>query len=332
MKNPSHFKALALFSGGLDSILAVKLIQSQGIEVEAVVFVSPFFNEKNAEKSAKMLGIKLHKIDITDKIIEILKNPKYGFGKNLNPCIDCHLLMIKEASKLMKTIGADFLITGEVVGERPKSQNYKALKIIEEESGLKGKLLRPLSAKRLKLTEIEAKGIIDRAKLLGIAGKSRKPQMELAKLMGIKEYPTPAGGCLLTVPTFSDRLRISLKIGNLRPDEIEILKYGRHFLTENQIKIIVGREEFENEKLFNLADNLHYIFELKDAPGPLTILESYEPTYDEIIKSAALTARYSKLRDYTEVKVKYYQKIKPDKIKEVLVVPQNYKELGLTLI
>ncbi len=291
MKNPSHFKALALFSGGLDSILAVKLIQSQGIDVEAVVFISPFFNEKNAEQSAKMLGIKLYKIDITDKIIEVLKNPKYGFGKNLNPCIDCHLLMIKEAAKLMKKINAEFLITGEVVGERPKSQNYKALKIIEEQSGIKGKLLRPLSAKRLAPTEIEKKGIVAREKLLDIAGKNRKIQFKLAEKMGIKDFPTPAGGCLLTVQEFSNRLRISLKTGKLQPSEIDILKYGRHFLTENETKIIVGRNESENTKLLQLADNLHYILELKDSPGPLTVLQSSEPQENEILQSASLTAR-----------------------------------------
>jgi len=332
MKKALTSKALALFSGGLDSILSIKLIQQQGIEVEAVTFVSPFFNSRNSEKYAKELNIKLHKIDITDKLITILQKPKYGFGKNLNPCIDCHLLMIREAAKLMKKIGADFLITGEVVGERHKSQNYRALKIIEKESELEGKILRPLSAKKLGETEIEKQGIIDRNKLLGITGKNRKPQIQLAKKIGIDEYPTPAGGCLLTIPRFSDRLRVSLETGKLQYNELELLKLGRHFLTENNTKIIIGRNESENNKIIDLADNLYYLFEINEETGPVTLLETYEPSEDEVIQAASLTSRYSKLRDNNEVVVKYYRKDSDNKIMNLTVKPKNHTELGVKLI
>ena len=181
----SRFKALALFSGGLDSILAVKIIRLQNIEVEGIVFQSPFFNTKFQKSIADKLNIELHFLDITDDIIKIIENPKYGFGKNLNPCIDCHLCMIKKTGDLLEKLKADFIITGEVVGERPKSQNYKALKLIAEKSGYKDLLLRPLSAKKLGVTEIEEKGIVDREKLYAFTGKNRKPQMELAKKFSI---------------------------------------------------------------------------------------------------------------------------------------------------
>jgi len=326
------FKGLALLSGGLDSILAIKLIQEQNIEVEAVVFVSPFFNSVNAERATDYLKIKSHKIDITEKIIEILKNPKFGFGKNLNPCIDCHLLMIKEASKLMKEIGADFLITGEVVGERPKSQNYNALKIIEKESNLKGRILRPLSAKKLEPTIMEKEGIIDREKLLGITGRSRSIQMELALKYNIKNYPTPAGGCLLTVPKFADRLRINLNIGKLDRNELEILKYGRHFIDNKNTKIIVGRNESENFKILELADAFSFIFEIYEKPGPITILDNPEPDETQIINSASLTARYSKYRNEEKVEVKFYRKNEPQKFNLIKVKPKNFDELSLKLI
>ena len=200
-------KAVVLFSGGLDSILALKLIQEQGIEVKGVNFKTPFFGLGEAFVIAKDLDIDLEIIDITEELLKILKNPKYGFGKNMNPCIDCHALMFKKAGEYMNKIGASFILSGEVLGERPMSQNRNSLSIIERESGLEGKILRPLSALLLTETIPEKGGLVDRNKLLDISGRSRKRQMKMADEMGIKDYPSPAGGCKLTEPSFSKRLR-----------------------------------------------------------------------------------------------------------------------------
>ncbi|MBN1898941.1 MAG: tRNA 4-thiouridine(8) synthase ThiI [Spirochaetes bacterium] len=332
MKKQGRYKALALLSGGLDSILAIRLIQDQGIDVQAVTFVSPFFNDRKAREAARALHVKVITIDITDKIIKTLEKPKYGFGKNLNPCIDCHLLMVRETVALLKKLRADFIITGEVVGERPKSQNYQALKTIETESGIKGKLLRPLSAKRLDPTEMELKGIVKRDKLEGITGKSRTRQIELAGKLGIKTYPAPAGGCLLTVPRFADRLRENLRRGLLKNKELEMLKYGRHFLTGKNNRVIIGRWEDENSIIFDLADDLFYIMDLKEAPGPVTVLETSEPDNDEILKVASLTARYSKSRNKKKVLIRYYQKKDPAREREVEVRPRDFKTVGFTLL
>ncbi len=323
----SRFKALALFSGGLDSILSIKIIQLQGIIVEAISYHSPFFNNRALQEIADKLNVKYHKIDITDEMIKIIEKPEYGFGKNLNPCIDCHIFMIEKAGKLLKKYKADFIITGEVVGERPKSQNYKALNIIANRSGCKDYLLRPLSAKKLPITEVEKKGIVDREKLYGITGKSRKPQITLAEKFNIDYFPQPAGGCLLTVPRFSDRLRISLRLNKTTKDHLELLKHGRHFLTKGNIKIIIGRDEEDNQNILRSTDNKYFIFELVDLPGPVGLLCEIDPEIEDIIATASLIARYSKLRDEKFVEIKYYKR--SDKIK---VNPKSSKELKLTHI
>ncbi len=331
-KNTKSFKALALLSGGLDSILAVKLIQEQGIDVEAVIFKSNFYNEKRGKEAAESLGIKYHIIDLTEKTIKLIENPRYGFGKNLNPCIDCHLLMIKETVKLMKKLGADFIITGEVAGQRPKSQNYDALKIIAKECGADGRLLRPLSAKKLEPTVVELNNIVDREKLLDITGKSRKKQMELAKKYNITNYPSPAGGCLLTVPDFSDRLRFNLKHKKLNYIDIEILKVGRHFATPFNNKIIIGRDKDENQVILDLIDETYLIFELSDnRPGPVAVLSALEPDFSEIQAAASLTVRYSKFRNETNVKVKFYKK-NTENEDFITVSPKNYDELNLKML
>jgi len=326
----SHFKALALFSGGLDSILAVKIIQLQNIDVEGIVFQSPFFNTRLQQSIADKLKIKLHFNDITNDIIKIIENPKYGFGKNLNPCIDCHLCMVKKAGDMLKEIKADFLITGEVVGERPKSQNYKALKLIADESGYGKLLLRPLSAKKLEETEVEKKGIVDRKKLFGISGKNRKPQIKLAEEYGINYYPTPAGGCLLTMPRFSDRLRVNLKMKKLSPRDLALLKCGRHFLTGENIKIVIGRNEEDNYKILDSIDDSYYIVELADTTGPVAVIDSLESSVEHILKTGSLVARYSKLRTDKSVKIKYYRK--NHEIRFADVKPKSFQQLGWYLV
>jgi len=290
-------KALLLFSGGLDSLLAAKILQEQGIKVEAVFFKSYFFNIKEISKN---LEFKLRIVDISDKQFEIVKNPKHGYGKNMNPCIDCHLLMFKEAKKLMEKEGFDFIATGEVLNERPMSQNQKSLALIERESGLTGRLLRPLSAKLLDTTEVEKKGIVDRDKLYAIKGKSRKKQIELAKKFKIKDYPTPAGGCLLTDPEFSKKLKQLLdKNKEVSKNDLKLLYYGRHFW-HNNVKIVVGRNEAEDKEIEKLKQEGDVLIELKDISGPMTLVRGKDK--QAIEKAKELTKYYSlKARDKKQV-------------------------------
>ncbi len=326
----SHFKALALLSGGLDSILSIKIIQEQNIEVEGIIFQSPFFQNENSGIIAQKLNIKIHKIDITDELLQIIEHPKYGFGKNLNPCIDCHLLMIKRAGDLLPALHADFLITGEVLGERPKSQSYNALHLIAKASGYASVLVRPLSAKKLKMTEAEKKGMVDRNRLEDITGRSRQRQIELAKKFNIDYYPQPAGGCLLTVPSFTDRLRSTLSLKKLNKFDLELLKVGRHFLTSDKKKIIVSRNEEENKKILNSINGSYYVFELFNQPGPLCVFCSEEITVSDIIICASLTVRYSKSRDQENIQVKYFKKNQV--IQTLIASSQEPEGLNLKLL
>ena len=297
-------KALVLMSGGLDSILAAKVLQEQGVEVEAVSFITPFFTAKEAIKASAMLNIPLHVVDITDEHLTVLKEPKHGYGRFMNPCIDCHALMIRRAARLMREIGADFVATGEVLGERPKSQNRKALDVVEHESGLDGYVLRPLSAKRLKPTIPEREGLVDRDRLLAISGRSRKPQMALAEQYGIKEYPSPAGGCILTDPMFSVRLRNLYKIeGRPSVKDINLIKVGRIFLSTEGVLIIVSRNERENEVLLETAGEGDIFFEVEEYPGPLTVVPKGDAGEETIYLAAALTAKYGKAKAAGEVDV-----------------------------
>jgi tRNA U34 2-thiouridine synthase MnmA/TrmU len=300
-------KAIALFSGGLDSILAIKLVQTQNIEVIAVSFTSPFFiseeKQNKMQEVAKQNNFKLIFLELKDDYIKIVKKPKHGYGKNMNPCIDCHTFMLKKANQYAKEIDAKFIFTGEVLNERPMSQNHRALKIVEEESGLKGKLLRPLSAKLLEETKAEKKGYIDRNKLLAINGRSRKPQIELAKQFNLTEYEHPAGGCLLTNIEYSQRLKELLKHKKtLSLTDFSLLKYGRHFW-EKDSRIIVGRHQADNEAILKLASDKDYIFTLKDIPGPTTLLQG-KKSKEAIKQAATLTKQYSKVKD-KEVEVIY---------------------------
>ncbi|MEA3368759.1 MAG: tRNA 4-thiouridine(8) synthase ThiI [Candidatus Ratteibacteria bacterium] len=293
-------KCLALFSGGLDSVLAVKIIQAQKIEVIGINFISPFFSSKIARRAAREINLKLEIVDISDDIIKLIKNPRYGYGKNINPCIDCHILMLKTAREYLEEIGASFIITGDVLGERPKSQNRRALKIIEFESGNAGFLLRPLSAKLLDPTVPERESIVARAKLLDISGRSRKIQLALAKEYRLKHYAPPAGGCLLTDPAFAARLSDVFTHGEDNLNNIILLKVGRHFRTSRNGKVVVGRDKSENESLLELAEEEDLIFEVKDCPSPIAILRG-DKTPVSIEEAAKLTARYS---DNTKEKTK----------------------------
>ncbi len=273
-------KALALISGGLDSTLAAKLVIEQGIVVEAVNFFSPFClcNKRSrqgtckyeAREVAEKLNIKLETISLAEDFLGIVKNPPHGYGKNMNPCIDCRILMLKKAKEFMAESGASFLITGEVVGQRPMSQHRNTLRLIEKESGLEGLILRPLSAKLLSETIPEKQGWINRERLLAFNGRSRKPQIALIKHFGIKDYPCAAGGCLLTDPGYSHRLKDLLKYSDLNLNETELLKIGRHFRLSPEAKLIVGRDRLENERLLNLVAGSDIYFN-PQVKGPAAI-------------------------------------------------------------
>jgi len=277
-------KALVLLSGGLDSILATKLLLEQKLKIEALVFKSYFFDSGQAEVSAKKLGVKLRITDFSEKHFEIVKNPEYGYGKNMNPCIDCHILMLKGAKEIMAKRGFDFIATGEVLGERPMSQNRQAMALIEKQSGLKGYLLRPLSAKLLEPTIAEEKGLIDRSRLLAIRGRSRKEQMALAKKWKINWFPAPAGGCLLTDIQFSKKLKDLIKNAPC-PDinDMRLLKIGRHFWHEGR-EIIIGRDHQENLRLRELAGKKDILLEIKECAGPTALVRGHKRE----IKGAAL--------------------------------------------
>ncbi len=303
-KGDRRLIGLGLVSGGLDSLVASLLIRLQDIEVIGLNFKSPFcicdkvysHSECGLNLFYNKLGIKIHTLLKGDDYLEIVRNPKFGYGKNLNPCIDCRIYILNKAQEFMQKVGADFIFTGEVLNQRPKSQNLKALKIIEAESGLQGKLLRPLSALLLKPTIYEEQGLINRAKLLGIKGRSRKIQLELAIKHNLLENYFACGGCLLTDKNFTNRMRDYLKHTNeAKMDDINILKLGRHF-RYNTSKIIVGRDEIENRILLQIKKPQDIAMEVKNIKGPITIVQG--ETNQEVLEFAGkLTLRYSDSKD-----------------------------------
>jgi tRNA U34 2-thiouridine synthase MnmA/TrmU len=323
---------LGLISGGLDSLVASLLIKLQNIEVIGLNFRSPFCLCDKAYRNAECglnlynekLAIKVYYLQKEDDYLEIVRNPKFGYGKNMNPCIDCRIYILKKAKKFAKKINADFIFTGEVLNQRPKSQNLKALEIVEEESGLKGELVRPLSAKLLKPTIHEERGLIDRSKLLGIKGRSRKIQLEYARKHNLLNEYYACGGCLLTDISFSNRLRDLFKYNkNPKMDDILILKYGRHFRYKNS-KIIVGRNEIENNIILNEKKSYDLIMEAKDTVGPITIIQG--DIDEDIIQFAAkLTLNYSDLKDSSGKVV--YQYNNSHKKNELMVDKDNIEIL-----
>ncbi|MDD5255865.1 MAG: tRNA 4-thiouridine(8) synthase ThiI [Candidatus Omnitrophica bacterium] len=255
-------KAIALISGGLDSILAARMVQEQGIEVIPLHFKVPFCHRSKKSFSPGMrveslvqraLSLPARTIEEGEAFLSLLENPRHGFGSGVNPCIDCKILMLRTARRLLEEWKARFVITGEVLGQRPMSQHRRALGIIERESGLEGLLLRPLSARCLPETIPEKEGWVARRRLLGFSGRGRRQQMMLAEEFGISDYSNPAGGCLLTDGVYSRRIRDLLRHDALTLENIELLKAGRHFRLNGSLKLVVGRDEEENNFLESLA-------------------------------------------------------------------------------
>ena len=293
MKN---MKALGLLSGGLDSTLAVKLILERGIDVEAINFVTPFCLCRKggcgASEAAKTFNIPLKMVSAGTDYLRVVRNPRFGYGKNMNPCVDCRIFMLKKAKRYAKEIGAKFIFTGEVLGQRPMSQHRGALDLIEREAGLEGKILRPLSGKLLPKTEAEEKGYINEEALRDISGRSRKRQIEMTKEFNIVNYPCAAGGCLLTDKEFASKLRdLFQHKKRVTVKEVNLLKVGRHFRFGNN-KIIVGRNEAENGVLLRAKQKTDYYFEVPNCGSPTTILQGPK-TKRVIEKAAGLTAFHS---------------------------------------
>ncbi|MBN1671420.1 MAG: tRNA 4-thiouridine(8) synthase ThiI [Kiritimatiellae bacterium] len=288
-----RIRALCLLSGGLDGQLAICVLKEQGIEVQAVTFESPFFSGAKAKAAADQLGVTHHLIGFTGDIVQILKGPKHGFGANLNPCIDCHIQMLRRAGALMTELGFHFLATGEVLNQRPMSQNPQALALVARESGCEEVLVRPLSATRLPETEPERRGWVDRGKLLGLEGRMRKPQLELAEKYRLKDFPSPAGGCLLTEPNFCIRLKDLMTHEGLNGTRnIELLRIGRHLRLSPTIKLIVGRNERDNAALEGAAELYDLLLKTEGVPGPTGLLP-LTACEAEIELAAAICARYS---------------------------------------
>jgi tRNA-specific 2-thiouridylase len=291
-------KAVGMLSGGLDSTLAVRLILDQGFEVEALNYVTPVRNcnrsgRCEAKEVAGAFSIPCRTIAITDEISQVIREPKHGYGSGMNPCLDCRILMFSHVRKRMEETGAAFVFTGEVLGQRPMSQQRQVLRIIERESGLEGRLLRPLSARLLESTIPKQDGLIDRGKLLALQGRSRKPQMALAEERGVADYPCSAGGCLLTHPAFARRIRDLMRF---RPGfdlgDVNLLKVGRHFRLAPGAKSIVGRNIDENLRLLRVARQGDLLFEVKGYGSPVTLLHG-EAGPASVYLAAAITARYS---------------------------------------
>ncbi|MDH3890984.1 MAG: hypothetical protein OEV49_07845 [candidate division Zixibacteria bacterium] len=325
--------AIALFSGGLDSALAILLMLNQDIEVTALTFMTHFGCDLGDRSScgsdpypaAEKFGFNVKLMHLGEKFVDIVKNPQFGRGKNMNPCTDCRVLMLSEAREFMEMSGADFVVTGEVMGQRPMSQVKDKLFLTIKHSGLKGKLLRPLSAKLLPPTDAELSGMVDREQLEGISGRSRKRQMELAQQFGLDDYPSPASGCLLTDAAYSGRLRDLLGHSErITFDDLNLLRAGRHFRLSPSLKIIVGRHESDNRAIASCARPEHIRLEAEEIGSPVTLLIG-EASEESIEKAAAITARYSSARHEPQVEVTVTSEQGRHRVK---VQPATAEQLG----
>ena len=301
-------KAIGLLSGGLDSTLAVKLMMNQGIKVTALNFITPFCTctrkgcRHEANRIAKNFDISIKVVASGDEYIQMIKNPKHGYGKNMNPCIDCRIFMLKKAKEYMEEMGASFLFTGEVLGQRPMSQRREAMTIIEKKAGLEGLILRPLSAQFLKPTIPEREGLVNRERMFNIRGRWRKPQMELAEEFGIEDYQCPAGGCRLTDPQFTKRVKEAFEHDEDGIKDMNLLKYGRHFRLPSGVKVIVGRNEEENSIISKFAGERDLLMEVVGFGSPITLLKDSR-NEEDVKMAASVCVRYSNYQGKAEVRI-----------------------------
>jgi tRNA-uridine 2-sulfurtransferase len=302
--NSKAARALGLCSGGLDSMLAGCLLRKQGLDVTWITFETPFFSSAKARQASTLTGIPLIVKNITATYLKMLVNPPCGYGKHMNPCMDCHALMFRLAGAVMQKEGYDFLFSGEVLGQRPMSQTRPSLRYVEKNSGFDGYVLRPLSAQRLAETIPEKEGLVDRSLLLNFTGRTRKPQIQLAKEFGITKYPAPAGGCLLTDARFSERLKdLFDHQPGYEETDLELLKYGRHLRLDETHKIIVGRTKDDNDHICrHYRPAMDILIKTQKIPGPVVLLPHGGPA--EIIqKAASICVGYTKAGPEAEVEV-----------------------------
>lgn len=300
-------KAVGLMSGGLDSTLAAKTINDLGIEVHAIFFCQPWIEKDPVKirKLAQSINVHFHVIDLQQDYLDMLKNPQHGYGKAFNPCIDCHKFMVKKAGEFMREIGASFVFTGEVLGQRPMSQNKQALLLVEKGTGMEGYLLRPLCAKLMDETIPEQKGWVDRSKLLAISGRSRKEQLAMAEKFGIEGFAPTGGGCLITEKIFGAHTKDFLSWSYRNPQETVSLKWGRYFRLNEEYVAIVGRNQKENEMLSVYAHPDDHIVRLDDGAGPELLLKGNNPDEKMLALAGGIVQRYSKLRDEEPQKISY---------------------------
>lgn len=298
-KGEGRVKAVGLLSGGLDSTLAVKVMLELGVEVLALNFVTPFCTcdrgdsgcGRVASRVSRELGVPLKVVSVGEEYLEMLAAPAHGYGRNMNPCIDCRIMMQRLAGAVMREEGASFIFTGEVLGQRPMSQRRDAMDIIDRESGLRGYVLRPLSAKLLRPTVVEEQGLVDRERLLAISGRSRKPQMALAEEYEIHNYPCAAGGCLLTSEGFANRIRDLLAEGRgLTLRDVQLARVGRHFRVSRTCKVVVGRNQEENRQIEGFVQG-NTLLGARSCRGPLALAVG-TPSLHEVHLAAKITARY----------------------------------------
>ena len=323
-------KAIALISGGLDSLLAAKVIMEQGIEVLGVAFVMQFASRdvrafrEHVDEAAADAGIPTRFVDISEEFLKIVKDPRHGYGSNLNPCIDCKILMLRFAKDIMQEEKAGFVITGEVLGERPMSQRKDALNMIRKRSSLEGYLLRPLSARLLEETAPEMEGVIDREKLLDISGRSREAQLELAKKYDLRKFFTPAGGCLLTDPIFARRLKDLISRDDLNADNVSLLKCGRHFRLDDETKVVVGRDEKDNRRVRDLKKGSDVMMRLKGRPGPYVLLRG-NTSSENVERAASLAISHSKGKNEESAAVEFW--MAEESRKTIMVGPMDAGEV-----
>ncbi|MFH1397985.1 MAG: tRNA 4-thiouridine(8) synthase ThiI [Candidatus Omnitrophota bacterium] len=320
-------KAVALISGGLDSILAARVIKEQGIAVTALFFKIPFLgnpkkpgikSEDSIRRLTEASGIKLVVIELADDFLEIVKNPAHGYGSNINPCIDCKTFMLKKAAEFMRENGGSFLVTGEVLGQRPMSQNKQSLGVIERNSGMEGLILRPLSARLLDETTPEKQGWVKREVLLDFNGRTRSPQIELALEFGIKNYSSPAGGCLLTDPHFTDRAKDLLRHNELTMENVELIKIGRYFRVTPDVKLAVGRNEAEDNRIIGLAKTGDHLFYPPLDVAGTTALARGKLNEESIRLCASIASRYCDLNGKQSINITY--RIFPSDEEKIILV------------
>jgi tRNA-specific 2-thiouridylase len=316
-------KGIGMISGGLDSLLAVAVLAKQGIDILGVHFLNGFAPEnlrrrvnslasmddisgKRSRTLSDLMGIPIRAIDVSEDFLSVMKDPPHGFGKNVNPCIDCRIFLLRKAAEIMRSEGFDFIFTGEVLGQRPMSQHMIAMRSVEKESGLAGRLLRPLCAKLLKPTEIEEEGLVDREMLLDIQGRSRKRQLSLAEELGVKGFGAPAGGCALTDINYARKYVDHVEHSgghDLTVRDTVLFSTGRHLRLSDSVKIVVGRKQEENE-YFEAEWTDHYLAMTPNVPGP-TVVVIGDPVQDDFPVIAAVTARYSDGKKEDTVRVEF---------------------------